>query len=138
MELSQFHRLRAALQSEARRGAAAELAEAQARVRSSLAAAGWFGCVEVVPTDDVDSLVTARCRFPAGLSEEAVAQRLTRLWEEALRYPFWAAHATLVRTGRVELQAATRAGADGHYVTLHVVAQKAPQQVLIPAQRTGS
>jgi hypothetical protein len=138
VELTQFHKLRTALQISARRGAAAELAEAATRVRRSLVMAGWFDDVEVGATDDVDNLVIAMCRFPARLSEALVAERLSQLWEEALRYPFWGAHSTLVWTDQVELEGATRAGAHGFYVTVHIVAQRAPQLAVVPAQRSGS
>jgi hypothetical protein len=138
VELSQFHRLRTALQLSARRGAAGELAQAQTRVRRSLVSAGWFEDVEVEATEDADNLVIAMCRFPARLSQEQVAQRLSELWEDALRYPFWGAHTTLVWADQVELEGATRAGAHGHYLTVHIVAQKARQLAVVPAQRTGS
>jgi hypothetical protein len=138
VELTQFHKLRTALQFSAPRGATAELAEAQARVRRSLFSAGWFENVEVGTTDDADNLVIAMCRFPARLDEEQVAERLSQLWEEALRYPFWGAHTTLVWSDQVELEGATRAGAQGHYITVHIVAQKAPQLASVPAQRTRS
>ena len=138
MELSHFHKLRSALQLSARRGAERELAEAQTRVRRSLVSAGWFEDVEVGATEDADNLVIAMCRFPARLSEERVAERLSQLWEEGLRYPFWGAHTTLVWTDQVELEGATRAGAYGHYLTVHILAQKAPQLAVVPAQRAGS
>ena len=138
MELTQFHKLRTALQFSARRGAPAELAEMQTRVRRSLVSAGWFEEVEVGATDDPDNLVIAMCRFPARLSEEDVAQRLGELWEDTLRYPFWDAYATLVWPGQAELEGATRTSAYGHYVTVHVLAQGAPRLAAVPAQRTPS
>ena len=138
MELAQFHRLRTALQVSARRGAPADLAEMQTRVRRSLVSAGWFEEVEVGATEDPDNLVIAMCRFPARLSEESVAERLGEVWEDLLRYRFWDAYTTLVWPGQVELEGATRASADGHYVTVHVLAQGAPRLVSVPAQRPPS
>jgi hypothetical protein len=130
--------LRTALQFSAPPGAAAQLAEMQVRVRRGLVTAGWFEDVEVASTDDADNLVIAMCRFPSPLDGESVAERLSMLWQDHLRYPFWEAHTTLVWSDQVELEGATRASADGHYVTVHVVAQEAPRLVSVPAQRRPS
>ena len=138
MELTRFHLLRTALQTNAPRGARGDLLEAQARVSQGLRSVGCFEDIEVGATDDADNLVIAMCRFPAGLSEQRVAERLSELWDDALRYPFWGAHTTLVCTDQVELEGATRAAEHGYYVTVHVVAQRAPRLAVVPAQRTGS
>jgi len=115
---------------------------AKARIRQGLVDTGWFDDVEVGATDDVDNLVIGMCRFPARLNEDQVARRLARLWEEELRYPFWDAHTTLVWEDQVELEGATRSSAQGHYVTVHIVAQRAahtpPRVSVIPPQRGGS
>ena len=145
MELTRFHKVRSAVQSNARPGGHADLVVAQARVAQSLAATCWFDDVEVGATDDVDNLVVAMCTFPEQLSEERVAQRLVQLWEDRLRYPFWGVHATLVDADQVELEGASRSGSQGHYLTVHIVAQKgAPRDPaklplpVVPAQRRPS
>ena len=100
------------------------------------AAAKWqiefaFDEVEVGHTDDVDKLVIAMCTFPAQADKTRVAQRLETMWQDRLRYGFWEAHALLVDDDQVELEGATRPSTYGHYVTVHVVAQKGR----VPAQR---
>jgi hypothetical protein len=134
VELTHFHKLRTAIQCNARPGSRADLTEAQARVWDSLLSTGCFQDVEVGSTDDVDNLVIAMCTFSEQVSETLVAQRLAQLWEERLRHEFWGPHATLVEADQVELEGATRTGTHGPYITVHIVAQKA----VIPAQRTGS
>ena len=62
-----------------------------------------------------------------------VARHLERIWGDRVSYPFWEAHAFHVENGHVEFEAATRHSSAGHYVTVHLVAQKAS----IPAQRPG-
>jgi hypothetical protein len=145
VELTHFHRVRTAVQSNARPGGGADLTVAQSRVQRGLVDTGWFDEVEVGATDDVDNLVVAMCRFPEQLASDRVAQRLAQLWEDRLRYPFWAAHATLVDTDQVELEGATRSSTRGHYVTVHVLAQRgAPREQaalptpVVPAQRSRS
>ncbi len=134
MSLTRFHTLRTAVQSNAFPGSPAEVSAVEGNLQRSLAATGLFQDVEVGTTDDPDQLVIALCTFPPELSEDEVAERLEQLWQDRLRYPFWEAHATLVDRGRVELEAATRTSAGGHYVTLHVVAQRAG----VPAQRSSA
>ena len=142
MELTHFHKLRTGLQCNARPGSTADLIEAEFRVWDSLTTTGWFGEVEVGATDDLDNLVIAMCTYPAELAEDRVARRLAELWEDRLRYAFWGPHTTLVETDQVELEGATRTSAHGHYVTVHIVAQRAThgqsRASVIPPQRGGS
>jgi hypothetical protein len=133
MELTQYHKLRAGVQANAAPGSSRALRDVQQNLELALASVGLFSDVEVGYTDDVDSLVIAMCTFPEELSEAEVARRLELLWKDRLRYGFWEAHAMLVDEGQVELEAATRSAQDGHYVTVHVVAQKG----FVPAQRVA-
>jgi hypothetical protein len=111
----------------------AVLAPLADRVRESLVATGLFSDVEVEHTDQVDHLVIGMCSFGDDIDESEVALRLERLWRTGLRYDFWEAHSLLVSRGQVELQGATRSSSYGHYVTIHLVAQK----VRVPAQRAA-
>ncbi len=131
MELLHFHKLRTGVQVNAAPGSAEAIARAAEDLKEGLLATGLFEEVEVDRTDNPDSLVIALCHFNPGLTEAQVAGRLEQLWEDRLRYQFWEAHAMLLDEGHVEFEAATRSGSAGHYVTVHIVAQKAA----IPAQR---
>jgi hypothetical protein len=134
VELIAFHKMRTAMQVNAAPGSSKDLQGVEENLRRSLMRTGLFEDVEVDHTDNVNSLVIAMCKFPADMTEAQVAHRLEMLWEDNLRYGFWEAHSTLVDTGQVELEGATRHSNRGHYVTVHILAQKAP----IPAQRVAS
>lgn len=131
MELTHYKKLRTAVQSNSSPAAGDQITQLEDNLRDSLMATGFFEEVEVDHTDNIDGMVIAMCKFPAQMSEAQVAARLEQAWEDRLRFQFWEAHTTLVDDDQVELQGATRTGVNGHFVTLHVVAQKAP----IPAQR---
>ena len=131
MEMTTFRKMRTAVQANASPGAPSARALAVEELRRSLVDSGLFDEVEVEDTDDPDHLVIAMCKYPDHASHAQVAARLERLWQDRWRYGFWEAHALLVARDQVELQGATRTGTGGHYLTVHVVAQKAR----IPAQR---
>jgi hypothetical protein len=132
MELIDFHKMRTGVQDNAWPAGDEEVLAAERKLWSALVRTGIFADVEVDRTDDPDRLVIAMCRFPFQLSAEVAAEALERLWLDRLRYEFWEAHALIVTRDQVELEAASRSGSGGHFVTLHVVAQQSP----FPAQRT--
>jgi hypothetical protein len=104
----------------------------ESTLRDVLMASGLFETVEVERTEDRDRLVIALCQFRPFHTEADVAIRLEEIWRDRERYPFWAAHALRVEPGHIEFEAATRHSGEGHYVTVHLVAQPAG----IPEQRT--
>ena len=134
MEIAQFHQLRAAVQLNASPGTAADLRTIKKDLERALRSVGLFEEVEVDHTDNVDHLVIAMCTFPEQMERSEIAHRLEALWQDRLRYPFWGAHTVLVDRDQIELEGATRVGVNGHYVTLHIVAQ----QGRVPAQRSSS
>lgn len=131
-DLIGFHKLRTAVQDNAWRGSAEDVLAVERKLWSALVSTGVFADVEVDRTDDPDRLVIAMCRYPFQLAAEVAAETLERVWVDRLRYDFWEAHTLIVARGQVELEAASRCGSDGHFVTLHVLAQQSP----FPAQRT--
>ena len=131
MNPSRYHRMRAAIQVSASPGKETDLALVEANLWYMLTDCGLFDEVEVEHTEDVDQLVIALCRFDAGCSEAEVATQLERIWADRVRYPFWEAHTIRVYADQVEFEAASRHSDEGHYVTVHLVAQK----TRIPAQR---
>lgn len=131
MDLPQFHTLRTAVQVNAFPGSGAEVGTVESSLRGLLMASGLFEEVEVESTSDNDRLVIALCRFRPFYTERDVAERLESIWGDEVAYPFWEAHALHLEDGHIEFEAATRQSGGGHYVTVHVVAQKAG----IPAQR---
>lgn len=132
MDLLQYHRVRTAIQGNAFPGSDNDLETVEGSLRNLLMASGVFEEVEVEHTDDPDKLVIALCKFLPYYSEGDVARHLERIWGDRVSYPFWEAHAFHVEKEHVEFEAATRHSSGGHYVTVHLVAQKAR----IPSQRT--
>ena len=134
MNLLMFHRVRTAIQENANPGTGAELVSVETKLRDMLMASGIFEEVEVEHTDDPDQLVIALCQFRPFYTERDVAQRLEAIWGERVRYPFWESHALTTDKGFVEFEAASRESESGHYVTVHLIAQRAG----IPTQRSAS
>jgi hypothetical protein len=133
MDLLQFHRMRTAVQDNAYPGKEDELATVESALRDKLMSSGIFEEVEVEHTDDPNQLVIALCKFLPYFDERDVARHLEQIWGDRVSYPFWEAHAFHVEHDHVEFEAATRFSSGGHYVTVHLVAQKGR----IPAQRLG-
>jgi hypothetical protein len=134
MDLMTFHRKRSAIQVTADPGSPRDLEMVEEKFRDLLMDSGLFEEVEVEHTDNPDQLVIAMCKFRPSYTERDVANRLEVIWSDRVRYPFWEAHALRTNDDHVELEAASRIGPDGHYVTVHVVAKRAD----IPAQRPRS
>lgn len=131
MDLLQFHQLRSAVQRNAFPGTGAAVATVESSLRDLLMASGLFERVEVESTSDNDRLVIALCQFRPFFDEHDVARRLEEIWGDRVAYPFWEAHGIRVERGHVEFEAATRFSGAGHYVTVHLVAERAR----VPAQR---
>lgn len=126
-----FHTLRTAVQTNASPSRGDTLAVMEGTLRTRLMSIGLFDTVEVEHTDDVDQLIVGICRYRSSFSEDAVARTLETLWTDEVAHPFWEAHAIRVDDGFVELEAASRESREGHYVTLHLVAEKS----VVPSQR---
>jgi hypothetical protein len=134
MDLLQFHRMRTAVQDNAFPAKEGDLAPVEQSLRDLLMASGVFEEVEVEHTDDPNQLVIALCKFLPYFTERDVARHLERIWADRVSYPFWEAHAIHVEDEHVEFEPASRHSSGGHYVPVHLVAQKAN----IPAQRAPS
>ena len=140
MKLTDYHALRTGLQRNASPAGPEAVAELGARLRSALVDSGLFHTVEIDHTDDIDRLVIGLAQFAPHVDTAQVAWKLERLWHDVLAYTFWSAEAFLVEDGHVELQGSTRSSQQGHYVTLHLIAQQAvaPERpvadVVVPAQ----
>jgi hypothetical protein len=134
MDLTQFHRMRTAVQDNAFPGKEDDLVTVEKSLRDLLMSSGVFEEVEVEHTNDPDQLVIALCKFLPFFKETDVARHLERIWGDRVSYPFWEAHAVSIQDAFVEFEAATRAGSTGHYVTVHLVAE----QARIPVQRHAS
>ncbi len=124
MKLVDFQKLRSGLQMNAHPGARAELSAVENSFREELLASGAFEDVEVEHTDDPDRLVIALCRFRPEYDERDIADLVASAWRDRIRYTYWDASAVMLDEEHVEFQAATRNSHTGHYVTVHMVAQR--------------
>ncbi|MDX6326932.1 MAG: regulator of CtrA degradation [Nocardioidaceae bacterium] len=131
MELMDYRKLRTGLQVNAAPAGPDAVRPLARRVQESLQATGLFADVEVDTTENVDAMVIGMCTFPAEMQVGRLAHWIEQLWQQQLRYGFWEAHTLLVDDAQVEFLGATRSGLNGHYVTLHFIAQRAS----IPVQR---
>jgi len=131
MELLHFHTLRRGVQNNAHPGSERDLAAMRAALQQVLADSGLFEDVEVDATRDPNQLVIGLCHFRDGVTADDIAGYIERVWNDRLRYPLWEAHAVIVDPDHVEFEAATRESVTGHYITVHLVAQKGR----VPAQR---
>ncbi len=133
MNLLMFHRVRTAIQDNASPGRGEQLTAVETALRDMLMSSGVFEAVEVEQTEDPDQLVIALCQFRPFYTERDVARRLEEIWSDKVRYPFWESHGMHTADGYVEFEAASRPSETGHYVTVHLVAERAG----IPAQRAA-
>lgn len=124
MNLVDFQLLRGGLKLNAAPATSRVRQVFEAALREELLASGLFGEVEVGGTNEIDHLLVALGSFHHGFDEEQVAQAVERAWT-ALAFHHWQAHAFLLADGHVELQAATLDRPGGHFVTLHLVVQRA-------------
>jgi hypothetical protein len=134
MELMGYRKLRTGIQMNAAPATTDTVRPMARRLEESLLATGFFSEVEVDATENVDAMVIGMFTFPAEMDGSRLAHWLEQLWQQQLRYGFWEAHATLVDDDQVEFLGATRVSLNGHYVTLHLVGQRA----FVPAQRGGA
>lgn len=131
MQLMHFETLRSGVQRNASPATERALVAMERILRDLLLDSGLFDAVEIDHTDDPNQLVVGLCQFRQNLTENDVADALERLWDEAVRYPFWEAHSVRVEDDFVEFHGATRESVVGRYATVHLVVQRAP----VPAQR---
>jgi hypothetical protein len=134
MELLQFHKMRTAVQVNAAPARGMDVRTFEGNIRNLLMSSGMFESVEVEATDDPDQLVIAMCEARPQFDEATLAANLERIWNSRGRYAFWEAHAMVVDENGVEFEAATRLSDTGHYVTVHLIAQRPT----VPAQRSAS
>ncbi len=131
MQLMHFHTLRSGVQANASPARGPALVAMESILSDALKETQLFDTVEVEYTDDPDQLVVGLCQYRPNLTEDQVALTIEHVWDGKVRYPFWEAHSTRVDDGHVEFEAATRDGAGGRYVTVHLVAQRSQ----VPTQR---
>jgi hypothetical protein len=125
MNLVAFQSLRSGLQRNATPATSQVRKVVEAGLREELLASGLFDDVEVGSGEDGERLLVALCTYRADVDDEVAAHGIERAWA-ALAFHHWQAHAFLTDDGHVEMQAATLDRPAGRYLTVHLVAQRAP------------
>ena len=144
MQIAEYYKLRRAIQSNAPAPHEGAVTAMETELRAALLATGLFHTVEVGRTDDIDRFVIAMCEFAPDVDPSEAAMVIARLWMKHVAYGFWRAETLRVDKGHVELQGATRLSLQGHYATVHLIAQEAPapagvRPAVLPAvQDTGA
>lgn len=131
MRLATYEQLRTSVQANGTPATAGQLTAMAGRLCDLLSHTALFDWFEVGTTEDPDRLVVAMCHLRPESSDVVVAQRLEAIWSDSLLRPSWGAHVVSREDGQVELQGATMASDQGHFVTVHVLATKAR----VPEQR---
>lgn len=130
MRVAEYYTMRRAVQNSAPAPDDAAVSAMEIELRAALLATGIFHSVEVGRTDDQDRLIIAMVRFDPAVDAAEAALALARLWTKQVAYGFWRAQTIRVDKGHVELQGATRLSLEGHYATVHLIAQEAPAPAL--------
>ena len=129
MQIASYYTIRRAIQNSAPAPDARATAAMETELRAALLASGLFHTVEVGRTDDADRHVIAMCAFAPEIDAAEAALALARMWNKQVAYGFWQANTMRVDEGHVELQGATRLSIEGHYATVHLIAQEAPAPI---------
>ena len=133
MQIAEYYTIRRAVQDNAPAPDEAATAAMEIELRAALLATGVFHTVEVGRTDDADRLVIAMVGFAPGIDASEAALALARLWTKQIAYGFWQAQTIRVDKEHVELQGATRLSLQGHYCTVHLIAEETPAPANQPA-----
>jgi len=136
MRIAEYSTMRRAVQSNAPAPDRDAVAAMETDLRAALLATGLFHTVEVGSTDDPDRIVIAMVGFAPEADIQHAAQTLSRVWTKQVAYGFWHAETMRVDKTQVELQGATRFSMDGHYATVHLIAQEVPAptpRITLPA-----
>lgn len=133
--LHAYKRMRTGIQVNAAPVPAGALPPLRTRLLERLIGTDTFHSLEVGHTADPDRLLIGLAAFAPDVSADRVGAALSSAWADVLRHDHWAAEHLLCEDGHVELQAATRAGASGGFLTVHLVATaaEAPASRLSPA-----
>jgi hypothetical protein len=127
MQIAEYYTIRRAVQENAPRPDAAAIAAMETELHAALRATGLFHSIEVGHTEDPDRFLIAMVGFAPDLDASEAAVALARVWTKQIAYGFWRAQTIRVDKGHVELQGATRLSLQGHYATVHLIAEEAAE-----------
>ncbi|GAB2746623.1 hypothetical protein [Nocardioides pakistanensis] len=141
MNLDGFRQLRSSVQCDATPASSQVRRILEDGLREELLATGVCTDLAVGSSGEADRHLVALGLFGSELDEDEVAAAVTRAWGE-VAFHHWQAGAFLVEDGHVEFQALSLDRPGGHYVTVHLVLQRAdvpanprPAAPVVPLQR---
>jgi hypothetical protein len=138
MQIAEYYTIRRAVRDNAPAPDAAATEAMEIELRAALLATGMFHSVEVGRTDDPDRLVIAMVGFAPGMDASEAAVALARVWTKHVAYGFWRAQTIRVDKGHIELQGATRLSLQGHYCTVHLIAEERPEPAVLPSTHAAT
>ena len=123
MDMAGFHRLRLAAHENARPAGELAAVALQHEFERALAASGLFDRVEMGRTDDSDQMVIGLCRCTREILPWEAGLGVERLWRSVAERFTWEAHTVECTDSIMEFESAATVDDQGHYVTVHVVAE---------------
>lgn len=137
MDMAGFHKLRTAVQANAKPAADGDTRTFERVLFDALASSRLFAEVELGHTDDPDQLVIGVCRCADSVMPWEAAIGVERLWRLASAPTTWEAHAVMSTENYMDFEGAVTIHDGGRYVTVHLVAESAPRPDEELAPRDG-
>jgi hypothetical protein len=137
MDMAGFHKLRTAVQANARPAGDLDTLSMERVLFEVLSTSRLFSEVELGHTDDPDQLLIGVCQCAENVLPWEAAIGVERLWRRASMSTTWEAHAVACTEGFMEFEGAVSINDGAQYVTVHLVAESAPRHDEEPAARLG-
>jgi hypothetical protein len=83
--------------------------------------------VHVYRTTDPERLIAGSCSPAQGVSTDAAAEEIERIWNDKLRYPYFEHHELSTEAGMRVLEFVTQTGPTGIYVTGRIGVHEPPR-----------
>jgi hypothetical protein len=125
MESTAFHKLRTAVQDNANPADAQYAVQLRDSLQAALERSRLFSEIELGETTDPDRLVIGVCRCAADVLPWEAGIGVERLWMTAVLDAQWEAHTVSCNESLMDFEGAVTVDADGHYVTVQIVAEPA-------------
>jgi hypothetical protein len=138
MDMASFHRLRTAVQENARPATDGAAVAMERNLGELLQGSALFSEVELGRTDDPDQLLIGVCRCADQVLPWEAGMGLERLWRTACAGTPWEAHHVACTQTLMEFEGAVTVDDAGHYLTVHVVAEPSAPAETGHVDRTGS
>ena len=123
MDLAAFHKLRLAVQENARPADPRSALALQQTLQDSLLRSRLFAEVELGRTDDPRQLVIGVCRCRDQVLPWEAGMGIERLWTTAVAGASWEAHTVTCSENLMEFEGALTLAGSGQYLTVHLVAE---------------